>query len=79
MSLVKRGGKDMTERFRPRRMSEVAGCESAVKMLSKAITQGETRPKAFLLFGTRGCVIGATKIKVRKCGNGVTPIEVVKK
>lgn len=55
MSLVRRGNEQIIERYRPRRFSEVVGCEAVKKSLTKWMEQGESRSKAILLYGSSGC------------------------
>lgn len=55
MSVVKRGQIQIIERYRPRRFSEVIGCESVKSSLEKWMKQGESRSKVLLLKGDSGC------------------------
>jgi AAA+ superfamily predicted ATPase len=78
MSLVRRVFEgqevDICKRYRPCRMSEVVGCEATKRALTKAVEMGDSRPKAYLFYGERGCVTGSTRIRVRKVGEGETPV-----
>ena len=54
MSLVRRGEVQIIERYRPRKFSEVVGCEATKKSLTKWMEQGESRSKALMLWGASG-------------------------
>ena len=54
MSVVKRGVTSIIERYRPRRFSEVIGCESTKKALEKWMSQGNNRSKNIILSGASG-------------------------
>ena len=65
---------DICTRFRPRRASEMIGAVTVKPLLIKAMSMGATRPKAYLLHGPSGCVVGKTTIRIRKIANGKTPV-----
>lgn len=54
MDLIARGDKAINERYRPMRFSEIIGCESIKKALTKWMSLGEKRSKSLLLNGFSG-------------------------
>ena len=54
MSLVKRGEQQIIERYRPRKFSEVIGCDATKKSLTRWMEQGEGRSKSLMLWGASG-------------------------
>ena len=54
MDLVARGDKAINERYRPMKFSEIIGCESTKKALTKWMEQGTKRSRALLCYGTSG-------------------------
>ena len=69
MSLVRRGDVEITQRYRPRRLSEIVGNKPTVKAMYKCIEMGDKRQHTLLLKGESGCVLPDTLIKVRKISN----------
>ena len=55
MSVIKRGQVQIIERYRPRKFSEVIGCDSVKSSLEKWMNQGDSRSKVLLLKGSSGC------------------------
>ena len=54
MGVKKRGNGDITKRYRPRRLTEIAGNEGIVQSLIKSIDQGDDRAKTYLFTGEPG-------------------------
>ena len=77
MSLVRRGDVEITQRYRPRRLSEMVGNQSTVKAMQKCIEMGGKRQRTFMYLGASGCVLPDTLIKVRKISDeGETPLTI---
>jgi len=57
MPVVRREGErlDICARYRPYRVSEMVGLDAVKRSISKALTMGAGRPKAYLFHGERGC------------------------
>ena len=55
MSIVKRGDVSIIERYRPRKFSQVLGCDSVKKSLTRWMEQGKSRSHNLILCGASGC------------------------
>lgn len=54
MSVIKRGGNDITDRYRPRRFQEVIGNEQIINAMKNILAEGETRNKVYMYMGSPG-------------------------